>query len=141
MGHANLTNVSTFFTRRLYAKGKLSIIECAKALAEKRETIHASEGEYEDEEMLRQGLADVILYLYDNWHIENHRKKHDPIIEPIITNEQEGKVFEQWDTDDDAIMDWGLGDEYEVFDNIQWKFTKGWRKRVNDIEPLGGVTH
>lgn len=63
MGHANLTNISTFFVRRLYAKGRLSIFQCTEALIKAKEALHASEGQYEDEDMLRMGLADVVHYL------------------------------------------------------------------------------
>lgn len=32
MGHANVSNLSQFFVRRLYAKGTLSISECVEAM-------------------------------------------------------------------------------------------------------------
>lgn len=70
MGHANLTNISQFFVNWLYAKGALSIADCAKALVAAGETLHASEGQYEDEEILMIGLADVVDYLA----LENPRR-------------------------------------------------------------------
>jgi hypothetical protein len=63
VGHANLSNISDFFVNRLYAKGALSIADCAAALAAAGETLHASEGEYEDDSMLRMGLVDIVYYL------------------------------------------------------------------------------
>ena len=60
MGHANLSNISEFFINRLYARGQLSISDCAEQLIAAGETLHASEGEYDDYGMLSFGLAQVI---------------------------------------------------------------------------------
>ena len=63
MGHANLSNISKFFVRRLYAKGRLSIRECCQQLVNAGEELHASEGRYKDEEALAIGVVDVVHYL------------------------------------------------------------------------------
>jgi hypothetical protein len=63
MGHANVANLSRFFLRRMYAKGSLSIAECAQALAKSGEKMHASEGDYEDDFMLAMGVVQIIHYL------------------------------------------------------------------------------
>ena len=63
MGHAYLANICNFFITRLYAKGKLSTTECIEGLQKKGETLHAAEGEYEDDYMLAMGLWDVISFL------------------------------------------------------------------------------
>ncbi len=53
MGHANLSNLSEFFIKRLYAKGVLSIHDCVVAMQAKGVKLHASEGDYEDDYMRR----------------------------------------------------------------------------------------
>jgi hypothetical protein len=63
MGHANLNNLSTFFVRRLYALGQLSIHDCVQAMLKAGEELRASEGSYEDEGMLCMGMLDIIHYL------------------------------------------------------------------------------
>jgi hypothetical protein len=63
VGHANLSNLSNFFINRLYAKGSLSISECIEALQAAGETLHASEGEYDEDSMLAMGLIDIVHYL------------------------------------------------------------------------------
>jgi hypothetical protein len=43
-----------------------------------------------------------------------------------------------------AFKRWMLGDEdedFDVLDNIPWRFAPGWRKRYRDIPRLGNVTH
>lgn len=64
MGHANLTNLSELFINRLYAKGRLTIGDAIAAAVKRGETLHASEGEYEEEEMLGLGFMDVIAFLH-----------------------------------------------------------------------------
>ena len=63
MGHANVSNLSDFFIRRLYAGGTLSVAECVQALRAKGEALHASEGDYEDDAMLAMGLEQIVHYL------------------------------------------------------------------------------
>ncbi len=63
MGHANLSNISTFFVRRLYAKGRLSIDACVEAMLKKGVEVRASEGGYKDEGMLKMAMVDVTHYL------------------------------------------------------------------------------
>ena len=63
MGHARVDNISHFFVKRLYAKGKLSIHDCTQALVKAGETVHASEGEYEEDYMLSMMLSQYIHYL------------------------------------------------------------------------------
>ena len=94
MGHANLTNISQFFVRRLYAKGPMSITQIVQALAAAGETLHASEGEYDDDGTIGMGVMDVICYL-----TKENPSQHDysgpngggPWIVPILTAWHGGK--------------------------------------------------
>ena len=84
MGHANLSNISEFFIKRLYAMGKLSIAECTDALIAKGETLHASE----EDCMLAMGLLDVVHYLTradPTKHGYSGPEGGDPWIEPALT--------------------------------------------------------
>lgn len=152
MGHANLRNISDFFIKRLYAKGKLSIREAIDAMVEKGETLHASEGEYEEPEMLGMGLEEVVNFLrsYDirrEVAPEVRKRVEVPdggIIEPVSLTKEQEKILWQWDNHQSGK--WDTGDdgksgEYGILDSIQWKFAKGWRKVYPDIPRLGNVTH
>jgi hypothetical protein len=88
MGHANVSNLSEFFIRRLYAKGTLSIAQCVEALLAKGEKLHASEGDYEEDYMLGMGLLDVIHYLTrtdPSQHGYSGPQGGGPWIEPVLT--------------------------------------------------------
>jgi hypothetical protein len=63
VGHANLSNLSHFFVRRLYAVGKLSIHQAALAAQKAGQDLQASEGAYDDEGMLSTGFLCVVHYL------------------------------------------------------------------------------
>lgn len=63
MGHANLSNLSDLFVNLLYAKGRLTIAAAIETAVRRNETVHASEGQYHDEEMLGLGFMDIIQLL------------------------------------------------------------------------------
>ena len=63
MGHANVSNISEFFIKRLYAKGQLSIRDCVQGLIKAGEELHASEGDYADEGMLGMAVGQYVHYL------------------------------------------------------------------------------
>lgn len=63
MGHANLTNLSEIYINLLYAKGKLSIRDAIEAAVRRHETLHASEGEYDDDGTLGMGFMDIVAFL------------------------------------------------------------------------------
>jgi hypothetical protein len=92
MGHANLSNLSRFFVHRLYAKGKLSIADCVQAMLKARETLHASEGEYEDEGMLSFGLTEIVNSLSEDGCYKLWRPRPDgPWIVPHLTSWHGGR--------------------------------------------------
>lgn len=143
MGHAHVLNLSEAFVRRLYAKGKVSIKEVAEACLQKGETLHASEGEYEEKFMICHGLEDVVLYLLSA-HKFTPRSKPTPVIEPVGMTEEQERIFEEWATD--AMFDWDCGDDgesgqYGVLDSIQFRFAPEWRKRYPDVPLLESVSH
>jgi hypothetical protein len=80
MGHANLENIHRFFVRRIYALGKVSIAQAFIALEKAGETVHSSEGEYEDRAMLGMALAEIVAILS-----EYHPREGGPWIEPVLT--------------------------------------------------------
>ena len=63
MGHANLTNLSEVFINLLYAKGRLTIGDAVATAIRRKETLHASEGEYDDDGVLGMGFMDIIAFL------------------------------------------------------------------------------
>ena len=128
MGHANLTNLSHFWNRHLYAKGKLSIHDCAIAAIKKGETLHASEGEYEDEGMISFGLEFVVDHLWDN-----------DIIEPVnLTPEQKSLLRNNRTSGCSDILQ--MEKHYEILDSITWKYSTGERARYPEIPVLGAIT-
>lgn len=87
MGHANLSNLSRFFVRRLYAKGQLSIHDCVAAMVEAGVELHASEGGYDDEGMLSMGVMKIVHYLTRANPRDDHYSGPDgggPWIEPAL---------------------------------------------------------
>lgn len=197
MGHANLLNISEFFINRLYAKGSLSIDQCADALVAAGETLHASEGEYDDKDMLAMGLIDIVNYLSRTdpsrhgfsgpkaggpWIIPDlnvwygkvkdvsplardlldacSQYELDPVRYAVAADklEEDGhtqwaekvrvagrraEVFSQWISDQNSHWDSnedGTG-EYDVFEEIPWRFAPGWRKRYREVPRLSNVTH
>ncbi len=70
MGHANLSNLSEMFINLLYAKGRLTIGQAIETAVRRKEALHASEGEYDDDGTLGIGFMDII-------HLLNSRSGKD----------------------------------------------------------------
>lgn len=137
MGHANLTNISLFFNTRLYAKGKLTIAECVTALVAAGETLHASEGEYEDAYMLAIGLEDVIRFLRLDHPVDPGDTLGEamPVIVPFEPTAVQGAVLEI------LRQEGGPVNRDEIFEGIRWAYNKSWRNRFPKIPVLTNVTH
>lgn len=149
MGHANLSNISDFFIRRLYAKGKLSVRECVDALEKSGEAIHASEGLYHERPMLSMGTEEVVAFLagQPNYlaHVICCHKQDFPFIVPHEMSSEQAALFQLW-WDEGVGSDWDCGDDgeggdYGVFDSIRWKYAPGKRRLYPEIPGLGNVTH
>lgn len=143
MGHARLTNLSNIFVRRLFAKGKVTIREVADVCLAKGETLHASEGEYEERHMVCFGLEDVVDFLLKKHKYTPHGEP-TPVIEPVDMTEEQQKIYEQWIDGDTTEWDCGNdgeGGEYGILDSIHFRFAPGWRKRYPDIPILEHITH
>jgi hypothetical protein len=147
VGHANLSNLSDFFVRRLFAKGKLSVKECSDAMVKAGVTFNASEGRCSEPYMLRLGLEDIISFMLDPEAMGYRFRKGQPetaIIEPVGLTERQKELLSEWKRGDASNWDSGDdgdGGEYGEFDAIVWKFAPGWRKLYPDIPKLGNVTH
>ena len=144
MGHANLSNLSEFFIRRLYAKGKLSVQEATDAAIAKNEKLSASEGDYEDSYMVSFGFEQIVEFLLEPVHKINRKSKPSSVIEVCdydsLTEEQQ-RVFDLWMKNSDEIMNWDSEKEYQILDSIRFKFADGWRKVYPDIPMLSYVTN
>lgn len=141
MGHANLENLSEVVVRHLYAKGKASIQQMVDFAIKKGETLHASEGQYDQEYMISMGIEEVVSFL-SRPHSLN-RSKATPIIEIAYElTPAQTQAYNEWvDADPNRdVSDWDEED-YQVFDSIAWQFASGWRKHYADIPLLGNVTH
>ncbi len=135
MGHANLSNLSEIFVQQLYSKGKLSIKQIADVCIAKGETLHASEGEYEERYMICMGLEDIAEFLL----------KED-VIEPVDMCPNQEFYFRQWHDGHNDMDEWDCGDdgesgEYAILDSIKFQFISGQRERYPDIPLLGNITH
>jgi hypothetical protein len=157
MGHANLTNISEWVARRMYAWGKMSICDMVNGLRRSKQTVHASEGEYEEYYMLAMAVVDVVCFLHlhhDSPTLARKHRTHNPVIEPVDMTPKQQEVFNTWLNDDDCIFTDGLEVEVEedqpypdvggrigVFESIKWRYAKGWRNKYPEIPLLGNVTH
>ena len=150
MGHAYLQNISEFFLRRLYAVGSMSIEDCTIALMKAGETLHASEGEYEDAEMLKMGLLDLIIFLrrghrftrfslesFTTAALSNEKSLKAYIIPAKLTPRQKENLL---DYDEGKSRDWEEIDWCE-FEHIKWKYAPGWRAKYQKIPRLDHVEH
>lgn len=141
MGHANVSNISEFFVKRLYAKGSLSMKECVEAMKTAGVTLRASEGEYEDEDMLALGLEQVVDFL------RTAQQPYDsPVIapDPKTTSDTQRKILVKWYIEglDEAITDYDHPDsEYRILDDIRWIFAPGWRKRYKEVPILSHISN
>ena len=136
MGHAYVSNLGAFFVKRLYALGELSIKDAAIAAVKAGETLHASEGAYEDEAMVAQGLSEVVSSLI--WPETEVSKDGIKATVPELV-----PVLPLTDKQVSALKDWRNGDgndepenetgSFTVADTIRWKFGKGWRVRYKEI--------
>jgi hypothetical protein len=152
MGHAYLSNISEFFLRRLYAVGSMSIEDCTVSLQKAGETLHASEGEYEDVDMLKMGLTDLIIFLrcghkFSRFTLENftraavsgETKLKAYIIPAELTPRQKENLL-QYDEGGDVWATWDEADWCE-FEHIKWKYAPGWRMKYKKIPRLNHVEH
>lgn len=164
MGHADLSNLSNLWMRRVYAKGSLSISEAVAIATKNKEGVHASEGEYTEPEMLAQAFEDILndSFLEDGedrrrWKrakgrvslkelnvalrlLGGHPLDEDRwsfrIYEPVHPLSQEQlKALSRW-------MEEGVEDEEEVaaFDSIPWRFAPGRRAKYPNLPILGNIT-
>lgn len=168
MGHANVSNLSKFFIRRLYAKGQLSIERCVIALLAKGEVLHASEGNYDEPEMLAYALEEIVNYYVKESWIQPVLYMPDPIdeesrmmLEIVENNEDDldqlsitADKFEELKDDVNAnylrqMRVWKiwqknfLDDSADilVFDSIPWQFKMGVRKRYREIPLLSNISN
>jgi hypothetical protein len=140
MGHANVKNLSELTIKHVYAKGRVSIADLTAHAIKTDETIHASEGEYEDEWMLREIFGTLIdFYLHD--HRYTPRGPATPVLEACDLTERQQEVLAQWLEDGEDFEAWDADmdnpdSEYNVFDSIKWRYAPGWRAHYPDIPLL-----
>jgi hypothetical protein len=135
MGHAYCRNISEFWNRRLYAKGKLSIRECILALEKAGEAFNTAEAAYSDKNMLGFGLFLVIA------HLTEHKSA---VIEPSDMSDRQKVVYEEWlneGCDRFGCYEWDdLDCKWGIFESIKWRYAPGWRKQYPEIPVLGHLT-
>lgn len=139
MGHGYPGNLSRFFVRRLYAKGKLSIKEATEAAIKAGEKAEAGEGDYEGPEMVSHFFELIISFL--RCHRGPRTEKYpqgeaDPVIVPVEPlTEAQSAALAEFDSDD--YGGFGSYDDPETvaFDSIRWKYAPGWRAKYPDDLP------
>lgn len=148
MGHADLSNLSEFFVKRLYAKGKLSVADCVEAMKKKRVKLQASEGAYEDHHMLCLGLEQFLQFLIEFNppkpvldRLANHENEatdgiYGPVVKPDKLSKRQEAVLRLW-----LLEGLDEPDDYEILDSIEWRFAPGWRNVYPHIPMLGRVTN
>lgn len=141
MGHANLTNISEAFNRQLYAKGTVTIAEVAAHCGKHGETVHASEGEYDEDYMIRMSLENVLDFL-----LSHDEDEGGPFIVAVDMTPEQEKIYKEWRSGK-VCMDWDCGDDgnggqYGILDSIKWRFAPGARKKYpNDLPVLGNFSN
>jgi len=164
VGHADLSNLSNLWMRRIYAKGSLSVSEAVDVATKNGEGVHASEGEYTEPEMLAQAFEDILhdSFLQDGDDRRRWKRAKGKtslkelnvalrlmgaqpldldhwsfrIYEPVHPLSQEQlKALSRW-------LDDGVEEEEEVaaFDSIPWRFAPGRRAKYPDLPILGNIT-
>lgn len=130
MGYAYPKKICERLLAQIYAKGKVSVKSVSDDCIARGIKLSCAEGEYEEPEMIRLALEEII-----NCYLSNHkpspREKATPVIEvvePLAPKQLE--IYNQWIENEND--DWDT-EEYEVFDSIEWKFAAGWRKRYPNI--------
>lgn len=129
MGHAHVGNLSRFFIRRLYAKGKLSIAACVEAMVLRGEKLHAGEGAYEDAAMLAQGVEDIVWFLIGLYDGVTPPQPH-AVIEPVELDDTQHAILDKWIKG----LFWEHEDAFDdlvILDSIQWRFAPGWRVKYH----------
>ncbi len=144
MGHADLTNISKCFVDLLFKQKTVTIRQVVDLLISKGETVHASEGRYDDRYMLSYSCENVLSFLLSR-HGTTARtpdRKKVPVVEPVepLTPRQEQLLKEWIEGGSDA---WDCGDEgdggaYGEFDQITWKLTDPWANIPKNRIPLLG---
>lgn len=133
------------FLRRLYAKGKLSINDMV--LHMKKNLIPYSRGldpwysggalnpdEFAQWWEHNWHLYHIILEeLCFSWWLRSYKQNPGQQIVPVFRNKEEETLFLDFEA---GHLDFSYVEETEAFDNIQWKFAPGWRKRYKEIPVL-----
>jgi hypothetical protein len=145
VGHANLTNLSEFFQRRLYAKGKLSIEDAVHAARSAGETLNASEAAYEDKGMLAFGFNEIVRFLASHSCDCPCCDSQGPVIVPVELSEEERKQLHEW-WEEGHGTDWEYDESdpecaFALVDRIKWKYGPGWRNKYPDLPVLANVTN
>lgn len=107
MGHANLSNISEFLIRHLYAKGSITIVGAQETFS-------------------RRFPKDGVLH---RWLCES-----DPVVVPVcaLTESQRG-ALDRWlvyEHDDD-------GNDLQIIQGIVWRYGPGWRAKYPDLPQVG----
>lgn len=121
MGHANVKNLSVFFIKRLYAKGKITLREAIEGAMAKGLTLNASEGAYDDEDMVGMGLEVCASWLQEKGVIEPHEPTKAQKLALERADDRTSELNEE---------------DYKALDSIQWKFAPGWRRKYPDLPIL-----
>lgn len=141
MGHGYPENLSKFFIRRLYAKGKLSIREATAAAIAAGEKAEASEGAYDQAEMISLFFEIIISALRNH---RGPREAHypagraDPVIVPAFLTSNQKQLLQKYDAEE-LYLDGYDDPETKLFDSIKWKFAPGWRAKYPDIPHLTSI--
>lgn len=131
MGHASVTNLSQLFIRHLYAKGEISINDIIEFAKKKGETVHASEGNHDDEGTLGMVFEEIAWHLLQN-HQWSPVDEPCPVIEPA--DSEHHSIYRKWVWQEEMT-----GEEIKLIDALKWRFAPGWRKRYPNIPILRTV--
>ena len=158
MGHAHLGNVSEFVIRYLYAKGQVSMDDILQQMHRKGETLHASEGEYDDYGMMGTGVEQVIGFHRTRGVIEPVNPTADDLVvlgypDALVDSDftQSSDGFGFMSEAEVERYGWASKEENKLWKrlyNIKWRFCKGQRNRyktdgrgVLNYDHVGSVTH
>ena len=158
MGHANLSNLSTFLTRYLYAKGTITVGEAVANFRKRfpEDGVRASEGVYTEPYMISEFMW-IVIGMWtgrDKGWTGQVPTADNPVVVVAddLTPEQQ-KVWDDWrNVDWEAMEKWldvPFEDPtcgYQILDSVPLKFGPGWRSKYSkdscgDIPQCGNFTN
>lgn len=108
MGHFYSKNVSELAIELFKTHDRLTFADMVGVMKGRGETIHAAEGEYDEDYMLYMGVEQLFV----GYH------QHCDCIEPCPETKEQYRVWQKFEDEDDLEEE-----EYGILNTIEWQTT------------------